>query len=330
MSYLQSINTIIAQYHENQMAAQENNRLYNENMRRLIYLIEELYDNRDDAAAAASSTTRQSTLFYDGSGSPRRNRWASPRTSPRGGGASGAATAPQMQNIYTRQNPRSTTAGVRGGAGTSVPLLYLNTPNILRNILFNAFGATSAGGDHERTVPTEEEITNATEDLVYSSAEFINIETVCPISLETFREGATITRIRHCGHIFNRECLRRWFQTQSMCPVCRHNILSQPPPAASTSTATTTADESERITLETGDEEYEIDIISPNRRPSSTVIGGGGDDTTSALMRALIGMLDISGVTATNISNTRRTTEDGNVVDLLYELNVPLGNITNL
>jgi hypothetical protein len=81
--------------------------------------------------------------------------------------------------------------------------------------------------------PTQDQITRSTENLNYSAA--IHRENVCPISLETFQEGEDITRIRHCGHIFRRNDLSRWFLQHSVCPVCRYNIME--PSIATTPTA---------------------------------------------------------------------------------------------
>jgi hypothetical protein len=47
---------------------------------------------------------------------------------------------------------------------------------------------------------------------------------ICPISMDAFQEGMEITRIRYCGHKFRRECLEQWFISHDVCPVCRHNI----------------------------------------------------------------------------------------------------------
>ena len=69
--------------------------------------------------------------------------------------------------------------------------------------------------------PTEQQITNATQIIDYSS-EYNNMN--CPITLDEFREGEQICRIRHCGHIFKEQALRNWFQRNVRCPVCRYDI----------------------------------------------------------------------------------------------------------
>ena len=34
-------------------------------------------------------------------------------------------------------------------------------------------------------------------------------------------------KINHCGHIFTPSSLRRWFETNHCCPVCRHNVTGR-------------------------------------------------------------------------------------------------------
>ena len=46
----------------------------------------------------------------------------------------------------------------------------------------------------------------------------------CPISLTTFDASSNILRINACNHIFQADSLMRWFQEDSRCPICRHNI----------------------------------------------------------------------------------------------------------
>ena len=48
---------------------------------------------------------------------------------------------------------------------------------------------------------------------------------LCPITMEQIVSGTRVMRITRCGHIFKEAALRRWFQTQSSCPVCRGIVL---------------------------------------------------------------------------------------------------------
>jgi len=69
-------------------------------------------------------------------------------------------------------------------------------------------------------------ILRETKNTIFSEIETPNNLT-CPISLEAFRPTQEVTIINHCGHIFNKEHLARWFETKTTCPNCRYN-LNQP------------------------------------------------------------------------------------------------------
>ena len=80
---------------------------------------------------------------------------------------------------------------------------------------------------------TTQEIQNATELFVNDSSNNILAYNTCPISLEEFREGEPLMRIRHCGHIFKAFELQRWFLRNTKCPSCRYDIrYSSPPPSS--------------------------------------------------------------------------------------------------
>lgn len=69
---------------------------------------------------------------------------------------------------------------------------------------------------------TPAQILSATQIITYTPGSFN--ETQCPISLEEFIENEPVCQIRHCRHIFHRRNLRRWFDTHTCCPVCRHDL----------------------------------------------------------------------------------------------------------
>lgn len=68
------------------------------------------------------------------------------------------------------------------------------------------------------------ELEDSTELLTYDSEDVE--ESRCPISLDEFRAGEILCRIKHCGHTFKRAPLITWFQTHITCPSCRHNLRS--------------------------------------------------------------------------------------------------------
>lgn len=69
-------------------------------------------------------------------------------------------------------------------------------------------------------IPSEEQIrTNTTlktldEDISDNCA-------VCQDQLKKEQEARTIN---HCSHMFHRECIDRWFETNVQCPCCRYDI----------------------------------------------------------------------------------------------------------
>jgi hypothetical protein len=47
----------------------------------------------------------------------------------------------------------------------------------------------------------------------------------CPICLEPFVHGAACGEVPACRHLFHRECIDPWMNTNSTCPVCRVYIM---------------------------------------------------------------------------------------------------------
>ena len=72
-------------------------------------------------------------------------------------------------------------------------------------------------------VPTQTQIENATSIITYGEIAG-PINTSCPISLETFTETSEVVMIKHCKHVFNRQSLMSWFNSNCRCPVCRYDI----------------------------------------------------------------------------------------------------------
>ena len=78
--------------------------------------------------------------------------------------------------------------------------------------------------------PTAQQISNATEQIVFNQPvteptnEENNTRSRCPITLEEFTDGETVTRIRHCGHTFQETAITNWFNSNVRCPVCRYDI----------------------------------------------------------------------------------------------------------
>lgn len=46
----------------------------------------------------------------------------------------------------------------------------------------------------------------------------------CPITLETIHEGESVMKINRCNHVFKEQSLRRWFERNQRCPLCRGEL----------------------------------------------------------------------------------------------------------
>ena len=90
-----------------------------------------------------------------------------------------------------------------------------NTTFTVRLPLRDVLGNDSAFWDPIRVAPTAEQINSATETNVTVA------DTTCAICQEAVTSA---TRIRHCQHSFHNTCLMPWFELNSACPVCRHDI----------------------------------------------------------------------------------------------------------
>ena len=102
-------------------------------------------------------------------------------------------------------------------------------------------------------------LTQAQIDAATETVRYVEQDTgQCPISLDDFQEGEMVCRIRHCGHIFKRDNLMRWFSTHTCCPVCRHNIVEQP--SASQQPASSIMDVLTRMMDISGNYTYTFDL----------------------------------------------------------------------
>ena len=79
--------------------------------------------------------------------------------------------------------------------------------------------------------PTPEQISNATERLVFNTIENPT-NSVCPITQQRFEEEEHVIRIIHCGHIYTSASLQQWFQRNTRCPLCRYDIRNYNPMSA--------------------------------------------------------------------------------------------------
>ena len=73
-------------------------------------------------------------------------------------------------------------------------------------------------------VLTDQQIISATENVIIDLNTLDLNNNVCPISLENYRNGETVLKIKHCNHMFKTMHLMLWFRSNCVCPVCRHDI----------------------------------------------------------------------------------------------------------
>jgi Ring finger domain len=78
-------------------------------------------------------------------------------------------------------------------------------------------------------VATPAQINNAVETIQEGSG-------TCAICQDTI--SGQCARIRHCGHMYHRNCVVTWFALSVRCPVCRHDIRGQDSQASQTSVHT--------------------------------------------------------------------------------------------
>lgn len=98
-------------------------------------------------------------------------------------------------------------------------LLRNNTYSVeIERILPSLFTNTN------NTSPTSGQITSATTVFTYDISNNPLTSQICPISLEDFRDGESLTYINHCNHVFKTAELNRWFTRNAHCPTCRYDI----------------------------------------------------------------------------------------------------------
>lgn len=99
----------------------------------------------------------------------------------------------------------------------------INFDSIASGITRRYFPGLSSFYDNVPVYPSEEQITNGTRRLIFSSID-IPLNICCPITLERFENDTEVLQILGCRHIFNPTSLQRWFQNNVRCPICRYDI----------------------------------------------------------------------------------------------------------
>lgn len=119
-------------------------------------------------------------------------------------------------NLNTNTNTVVNTTPLRNPVNqTSV-----NNETSLNNLANNVL--TSLFFEPVPIYPTQTEIERATS--VVAFADLPADAATCPITMQPFDENSEILRINHCGHVFSKPAIMRWFRNHVSCPVCRHDI----------------------------------------------------------------------------------------------------------
>ena len=71
--------------------------------------------------------------------------------------------------------------------------------------------------------PSYQQIENSTISIKFKDVSN-NSNDFCPITQESFLPDDNIIKILKCNHIFKRDALLNWFNTNSNCPICRFDI----------------------------------------------------------------------------------------------------------
>ena len=71
-------------------------------------------------------------------------------------------------------------------------------------------------------IPSQEQINMSSRIIMFNNISS-PINSSCPITHEPFTHDEMVLQIA-CGHIFNNDAIRMWFQTNVRCPICRYDI----------------------------------------------------------------------------------------------------------
>ena len=257
-------------------------------------------------------------------------------------GFRGARSAP-WTTVFPRRAPEPT---LETDLSSLILYLFTNGVNPVRNAV--AVPLTSA------------QIEQSTEMVAYNTEMG---EPTCPISMENFEENEQICRIRGCRHIFKRDHLMRWLQTNTNCPVCRYdlrNFSNNPGGGERESTAHLPIPaveqhgqglRSDNNYENTGTDRMFTNYVPLARNPSSDAVGNLGErspstngrrhdnpfeELASALLRPMnnpttnrvnlfneVDPQNISQLLTNLLRNQLPSTDASN--NLLYTLEIPLG-----
>ena len=131
-------------------------------------------------------------------------------------------------------NVRTFTTVPNANLSTSFHNVSRNSISTIYNLLMRDFDEIMGFNNFIETTNqnnglTDEEKEIGLLDISYNVDIHETIDTHCPISLDDFQEGETITQIVECGHIFKTTPIMTWFERHTKCPKCRCELRMHSP-----------------------------------------------------------------------------------------------------
>ena len=113
-------------------------------------------------------------------------------------------------NIFNRSTTNTNNTTNRSQQRTGMPIWNIfNQSNLQSNI------------------PTQLQIYDSVSNTQWREIKETTNQPLCPITQQPFYDNDDVLKILHCGHVFKKDSLLRWFQRSSLCPVCRYNIINR-------------------------------------------------------------------------------------------------------
>jgi hypothetical protein len=111
--------------------------------------------------------------------------------------------------------------------------------NTLLRYIFNPLDTTNANANRTTpfwepvlVVPTATQIAAASTTYAAPTA----LDTPCAICQDVIAEGAQVRKLTFCNHFFHKDCVDNWFQRDTRCPTCRHDVRIRSTNATATNT----------------------------------------------------------------------------------------------
>lgn len=92
-------------------------------------------------------------------------------------------------------------------------------------LLNTIFGGLFQQQNESTPTLTLSDVTSKTEVFAFTSNEGDEPQ-LCPICRVNFQNNDIVRKISHCGHMYHLNCIDNWFNENTTCPVCRHNLLT--------------------------------------------------------------------------------------------------------